>query len=102
MAALVVRELAALWLWGRVVGSQWPEDLGFNIAYNSFGGTVFAVDETIATSCSLFIRKLNHHVRLLPPLPPAAAAAAAAATVPRMLRTQTMLHKAAFYTMKTN
>ena len=46
----VVRELAALWLWGRVVGSRWPEDLGFNIAYNSFGGTVFAVDETIAAS----------------------------------------------------
>ena len=46
-----MRELAALWLWGRVVGSRWSEDLGFNIAYNSFGGTVFAVDETIAASC---------------------------------------------------
>ena len=50
-----MRELAALWLWGRVVRSRWSEDLGFNIAYNSFGGTVFAVDETIAARCSLLL-----------------------------------------------
>ena len=43
----VVGEIAAVLLWGNVVGSRWLEDLGFNIAYNSFGGTVFAVDETI-------------------------------------------------------
>ena len=47
----VVGETAALWLRSRVVGSRWLEGLGFNIAYNSFGGTVFAVDETIAASC---------------------------------------------------
>ena len=47
----VVGDLAALWLWRRVVGSRWPKGLGFNIAYNSFGGTVFAVDETIAAIC---------------------------------------------------
>ena len=62
----VVGETAALWLRSRVVGSRWLEGLGFNIAYNSFGGTVFAVDETIYSpqllhGCNLFILKLNQH-----------------------------------------
>ena len=51
----VVGEIAALWLRNRVVVSRWLEGLEFNIAYNSFGGIVFAVDETIDASCSLFI-----------------------------------------------
>ena len=51
----VVGEIAALWLRNRIVVSRWLEGLEFNIAYISFGGIVFAVDETIDASCSLFI-----------------------------------------------
>ena len=54
-AAAGCEEGAALWPGDRIVFSRWLEGLEFNIAYNSFGDIVLAVDETIDASCSLFI-----------------------------------------------